>query len=160
MIVSLGLYEQALPAHEFAALKAWVGTFYPFQREWLLETAPHAICNKARQIGLSHTSSAVADLWGVFHGELTTVISIGERESAEVLDKAKKHAQVLQRLGSTMARTVAENATEIRFESGGRVLALPSTGGRSFTGNVFLDEYAYQEHAAKVWDAAAAVTTT
>jgi phage FluMu gp28-like protein len=97
-------------------------------------------------------------LWGAFHGELTTIISIGELESSEVLDKAKRHAGVLAGLGSAMAAPVRQNAETLTFASGGRILALPSTGGRSFTGNVFLDEFAYQEHPKKVWDAAAAVT--
>lgn len=151
-------YRQALPAQEFQALEAWLTTFYPFQLEWLLEPSDYAICNKARQIGLSHTTSALGVLWGALHGELTTIISIGELESFEVLEKAKRHARVLTGLGSQMSAPIRENAKEIAFASGGRILALPSTGGRSFTGNVFLDEFAYQEHAAKVWDAAAAVT--
>lgn len=152
-------YQRALPANEFAALDAWLSQFYDFQLGWLLESGDHAICNKARQIGLSHTGSATGVLWGAFHGELTTIISVGDRESAEVLEKARKHASILQRLGSRMAATgKRDNATELSFASGGRILALPSTGGRSFTGNVFLDEFAYQEHASKVWDAAAAVT--
>lgn len=156
---SLETYQRVLPAAEFAAFNAWLSTFYPFQRDWLLEPADYAICNKSRQIGLSHTTSAVGVVWGAFHGELTTIISVGDRESAEVLDKAKKHASVLQQLGSRMAAIgTRNNASEVSFASGGRILALPSTGGRSFTGNVFLDEFAYQEHAAKVWDAAAAVT--
>jgi phage FluMu gp28-like protein len=152
-------YRQVLPADEFAALSAWADTFWPFQREWLLDDAAQAVCNKSRQIGLSHTTSAVGVLWGAFHGELTTFISIGQLESSEVLTKAKKHAQVLRRLGSRMAALDGEgSATEIRFASGGRIIALPSSGGRSFTGNVFLDEFAFQEHEAKVWDAAAAIT--
>ncbi|HEY3496020.1 MAG TPA: hypothetical protein VGK73_15085 [Polyangiaceae bacterium] len=150
---------QVLPANEFAALEAWLSQFYDFQLEWLLESSDYAICNKARQIGLSHTGSATGVLWGAFHGELTTIISVGELESGEVLDKARKHASILQRLGSRMAATgKRDNATELSFASGGRILALPSTGGRSFSGNVFLDEFAYQERAGKVWDAAAAVT--
>jgi len=116
------------------------------------------MCNKARQIGISHSSSAVGVLWGAFHGELTTVISVGQDESDEVLDKARRHAYVLAALGSEMARAVKSNTEELVFASGGRIIALPSSGGRGFTGNVFLDEFAYQEHAAKVWDAAAAVT--
>lgn len=107
---------------------------------------------------MSHTTSAVGVLWGAFHGELTTIISIGDLESKEVLDKTKRHVQVLKALGSKMADTVKFNATELTFCSGGRVIALPSTGGRGFSGSVFLDEFAYQEHAQKVWDAAAAVT--
>lgn len=108
---------------------------------------------------MSHTTAAVGVLWGVFHGELTTFISIGEREASEVLEKAKLHREVLAELGSRMALTrKKDNATELDFASGGRVIALPATGGRSFSGNVFLDEHAYQEHEAKVWDSAVAVT--
>ncbi len=152
-------YQQALPASEYDALHAWVDTFWPFQCAWLLDSGQLAVCNKSRQIGLSHTTSAVGVLWGAFHGETTTFISIGQLESSEVLKKAKGHAQVLRRLGSRMAVPKRESATEIEFASGGRIIALPSSGGRSFTGNVFLDEFAYQEHATEVWDAASAITT-
>lgn len=156
---SLEPYRRTLPANEFAALEAWLSTFWDFQLEWLLEPAASAACNKSRQIGVSHTTSGVGVIWGAFHGELTTIISVGQLESAEVLDKAKKHADILVRLGSRMAvRGARDNATELSFASGGRILALPSTGGRSFAGHVFLDEYGYQDHAADVWDAAAAVT--
>lgn len=156
---TLATYRRLLPPNESAALGAWLETFYPFQTDWLLDPSDLGICNKARQIGLSHTTSAVGTIWGAFHGELTTIISVGERESVEVLDKAKKHAGVLAKLGSRMAQVgEKDNANELTFASGGRILALPSSGGRSFTGNVFLDEFAYQEHAKKVWDAAAAVT--
>lgn len=154
----LSRYRRALPPNEWLALRAWLSTFYGFQLDWLLERSAEAICNKARQIGLSHTTAGVGIVWGAFHGETTTIISVGELESGEVLAKARRHAEVLQRLGSKMARTTRQSSTQVAFESGGRILALPSTGGRSFSGNVFLDEYAYQEHAAKVWDAAAAVT--
>jgi len=116
------------------------------------------MANKARQTGMSHTTAGVGVLWGAFHGELTTVISIGQDESDEVLDKCRRHVVLLQKLGSKMARTRRSNTSEIAFESGGRILALPSSGGRGFTGNVFLDEYAYQENAKKTWDAAAPVT--
>ena len=152
-------YKRSLPAYEYAALEAWLSTFWGFQLQWLLEPARNAICNKSRQIGISHTTSALGVIWGAFHGELTTVISRGELESKEVLTKAKKHANVLARLGSKMAvKGDRDSASELEFASGGRILALPSTGGRSFSGNVFLDEYGYQEHASDVWDAAAAVT--
>lgn len=108
---------------------------------------------------MSHTTAAVGVLWGAFHGELTTFISIGDREASEVLEKAKLHREVLVELGSQMATVRRrDNATQLDFQSGGRIIALPATGGRSFSGNIFLDEHAYQEHEAKVWDAALAVT--
>lgn len=51
-----------------------------------------------------------------------------------------------------------DNESTLTFDSGGRILAMPSSGGRSFSGNVFLDEFAHQPHSGKVWDAASAVT--
>ena len=148
----------ALPQRELDALLAWVSTFYPFQREWLLEPSRFAICLKSRQIGISHTSAACAVLWGAYLGETTTIISVGEREALEVLDKAKRHATVLAKLGASWARHRAA-AEEVAFVNGGRVIALPaSSGGRSFSGNVFLDEFAYVQRPDRVWDGASAVT--
>lgn len=148
----------ALPDHESAALSAWVGTFYPFQREWLLDFHRFSLVNKSRQIGASHTYAAQAVLWGVFLGETTTVISVGEREALEVADKAKRHASVLVSLGSAMASATRSSAQEVRFSSGGRVVALPnSSGGRSYSGNVLLDELAYYPRPELTWDGAAAV---
>lgn len=153
-------YQSALPKSDFAALEAWSTTFYPFQQEWLLDPSEYAIQNKARQIGLSHTSGALGVIWGAFRGETTTIISKGQLEADEVLEKAQRHAKVLSKLGSRMAVLGKDAAGEISFASGGRLLALPSSGGRGFTGNVILDEFAYHEakHDEKVWDAALAVT--
>lgn len=152
-------YQEALPEHEFVAVASWLSTFYPFQLDWLLEPSRFAVANKSRQIGMSHTTAAVGVLWGVYHGELTTFISIGEREAIEVLEKAKLHREVLVELGSRMARKRRQDSAEaMDFASGGRILALPASGGRSFSGNIFLDEHAYQQHETKVWDAAMAVT--
>lgn len=150
------MYRETLPASEYAALSAWIDSFYPFQREWLLEPARFAAMVKSRQTGNSLTTAAAVVLWAAFLGETSTVISIGEREAFEVLEKSQTHAEILSQLGSKFAHAVKRGG-ELRFPaSGGRVIALPtSSGGRSFTGNVFLDEYAYVEHPEKVWDAAA-----
>lgn len=154
---TLGRYQATLPDYEYRALTAWLSTFYPFQIEWLLDDSRRAICNKSRQIGMSHTTSAIGVIWGAFHGELTTVVSVGETESKEVLDKAKRHISVLIALGSRMAKLKRDKDELVGFASGGRIMALPSTGGRGFTGNVFLDEFAYHQNPGKVWDATAAV---
>lgn len=150
-------YATFLPKEEWRAVRAWSSRFFDFQKDWIFDDSNLAVMNKSRQIGTSFSTAAVGTVWGAFHGELTTIISIGQEESDVVLDKARRHAQVLEALGSKMARMVRSNANEIVFASGGSIHALPSTGGRSFTGNVFLDEFAYQQHAKKVWDAAAPV---
>lgn len=123
----------------------------------MFEPSRRAICCASRQYGKSHGTAAAGAAWGAFNGELTTIISKGETESLEVLDKVIKHAQVLEALGSRMARH-RKSGNWVHFESGGRVLAAPSTGGRGFTGNLFLDELAYHEHAEETWDAAMPVT--
>ena len=149
-----------LPPEEHNALEAWASTFYGFQRKWLFEPALLSFQNKSRQIGSSHTTGGKGVLWSAFHGESSIIVSIGKAESQEVLDKAARHVRVLQGLGSKMARTIRAPSKEaIAFASGGRIVALPGTGGRSFSGNVILDEYGYSEHAAEVWDAVAPVTT-
>lgn len=145
-----------LPDREAAALNAWAETFFGFQRKWLFEPSRLAAVNKSRQVGFSHASSAQTVLYGAFMGQLTTIVSIGQRESDEVLLKAKQHAEVLSRLGSTWAAHKS-SATEIEFKNGGRIVSLPaSSGGRGQSGNVLLDEFAYHEAPDKVWDGAGA----
>ena len=151
-------YERSLPSAEWFAMRAWFTTFYGFQLRWLLELKRRAACVKSRQIGWSHTTAANAVIWGAFHGELTTIVSKGQIESTEVLDKAKRHARVLAKLGSDLAQPVRATNEEIVFPNGGRILALPSSGGRGFTGNLILDESAYHRNQKQVWDAAAAAT--
>lgn len=145
--------SKALPPVELRAVLLWLTTFYPFQREWILDWNRFALLNKSRQIGASHTFAGAGVLWGMF-GETTTVISIGEREALEVLVKVGKHATALERLGSQWAKPEI-TLSQIRLASGGRVLALPaSSGGRSYSGNVILDEVAYQQRPEMVWDGA------
>lgn len=141
------------------AINAWLGTFYPYQLEWLLDWARFSLLLKARQIGASHVYAAAAVLWGML-GETTTVISLGERESGEVLLKAKKHAAVLRRLGSLCAAVLRDSHDTIEFASGGRIISLPqSSGARSYSGNVILDEFAYLPRPEEVWDGAAGAVT-
>lgn len=152
-------YRRSLPTTEYQALESWLSTFYPFQLEWLLEQGLFAICNKGRQIGISHTTAAMAVLWAVFHGELTTIVSKGQEESDEVLEYARRHARVLCQLGSTSARPTKDNSGHLHFASGGRVLSLPSSGARGFSGNAVMDEMAYHLHPEQGFDATAGATT-
>jgi phage FluMu gp28-like protein len=149
----------ALPRTELDALESWLSTFYEFQLDWVLDHSLRAILCKGRQIGMSHSSAAIALIWSIYHGELTTIISKGQPESHEVLGYARKHLQILEGLGSSLAKPTTDNAVGLEFPSGGRVLALPSTGGRGYSGNMILDEAAYLQHFQQAYDAAAGATT-
>lgn len=153
----LRILERNLPRFEWDAVGLWVSQFYGYQQNWLLDQSDFATLVKARQIGGSFTYAAATVLWGLL-GEESTVVSIGERESVEFLGDAKRHAAVLETLGSRWAKA-KPTITDLRLASGGRVIALPSTsGGRGYTGNIVLDETAYYQRPEAVWDAAAPST--
>lgn len=149
--------QLALPEREWTAASLWLSQFFGFQQTWLLDWSKFSILLKCRQIGASHTYAAASVLWGLF-GEETSIVSEGERESADVLKKVVKHAKALTMLGSQWARIEALSATRCGLASGGTIAALPATsGGRGRSGNVLLDEAGYYERPDEVWDGAAAV---
>lgn len=79
-----------------------------------------------------------------------------------MLAKARTHAQVLARLGFDGAdRFTTDNATEIAWQSGGRIIALPANKrtARSFTGDVWLDEFAYHIDPEGIRDGAFPIAT-
>ncbi len=145
-----------LPKAELAAIEAWLSTFFPYQLDWLLEPERFAICLKSRQIGMSHTTAAAAVLWAVAMGETTLIISTDLETAGVVLDMCFKHAKVLEMLGSKRARCRVRGHHLI-FEFGEIVVRPATSGGRGFSGNVFLDEFAYVEKPKELWDSAMAV---
>lgn len=89
-------------------------------------------------------------------GQHTTVVSIGQREAEELLEKVGHHCNVLHKLGSKWAKPFVSK-TRVAMGSKATVVAVPSSsGGRGRSGNVVLDEAAYHEHPAAVWDGASA----
>src|SRR5688572_22772830 len=76
----------ALPPREAAAVLSWISTFYGYQQNWLLDSNRFTVLVKCRQIGASHTYAAAAILWALL-GEDTSIVSIGQREANEVLEK-------------------------------------------------------------------------
>ncbi len=112
---------------------------------------------KSRQIGFSHATAAGAVLGALVHRRPQIILSASEDLSAEVLDKAKRHAELLTAYGYPGADAlVVDNATEIAWKGGGRIIALPASPrtARSFSGDVWLDEFAYHVDPKKIRDAA------
>lgn len=150
--------KRALPIHEFASVSAWLSTFFGYQQRWLLDWSRFSVLVKSRQIGASHTYAGAAALWGIL-GEGTSIVSVGEREAGEVLQKVHLHCKALERLGSKWAAPLSKSATTIRLASGAVIVSLPSTSGaRGRSANVLLDEAAYLPFAEETWDAASAST--
>jgi len=139
------------------ALELWKGTFYPYQLQWMLEPSRFAVCVKSRQIGFSHATAGAAVLGALCYGRPQIVLSASQALSDEVLEKSRRHAMLLARLGypGAMDFTV-NNATELAWQNGGRIVALPASQrtARSYTGDVWLDEFAYHLDPQGIRDAA------
>jgi phage FluMu gp28-like protein len=159
----LARLKRALPESEWLAVSAWISTFYGYQQNWLLDSSEASLLLKSRQSGATFTYAAVAVLWGLLN-EDTTIISKGQREANLVLKNVGKHLEALTKLGSRWAIPKAASAERIILSGDGtscaEITSLPPTsGGRGFSANVILDEFAYYEHPDDTWDAVSAVTT-
>ena len=84
-------------------------------------------------------------------------VSSGERQSMELLKKGLKIAQYITQclLGTPLAVTFENSASEIRFSNGGRVIAAPNNPAtlRGFSGHILLDECAFWERPEETWQA-------
>jgi len=139
------------------ALTTWLARLYPFQRQWANERTRFALTVKARQIGFSHATAAGAVLGALVLGRPQVILSASQDQSDEVLEKAKAHARVLAALGYPGAGQVStDSATELGWDGGGRIIALPANPrtARGYSGDLWLDEFAYHADARKIRDAA------
>jgi len=148
---------RVLPEAEYAAMRKWSRTLYPHQLDLVFDPWQFSMLNKSRKIGATYAYAGAAVLWAML-GEETVVVSLAEDESCEVIADARKHAAYMVAEGSQWA-THDGNKRELIFpHSGGRIIARPHTNaGRSFSGNIILDEFAYHQNEEAVWDAAGAV---
>lgn len=144
------------------AFLQWSERLYPFQKRWIAEKSKFALCVKSRQIGFTHGSAAGCVAGGLLYGRPQIVLSASQDLSDEALAKARAHAQILASLGFTGANHfTTDNTTEIAWSNGGRVVALPANKrtARSFTGDVWLDEFAYHQDPEGIRDGAFPIAT-
>ena len=139
-------------------MKSPLDLLLPFQRAWVEDNSRFKIWNASRQIGKSFTSAceAVRDC-ELSPGTLWVVLSAGERQSLEWMEKAKMWVRAFN-----MAMTFVEEretpearmkSAEIRFANGSRIIALPANPdtARGYTGNIILDEFAIHRDGAEIW---------
>lgn len=112
-----------------------------WQRDVLSSDANRLLLLCSRQAGKSTVTSLLA-LHSAMSGELCLVLSPTERQSIELLLKAKEH---IAALNSPTVGLVRESDTTFRFANGGRLIALPgakegNVRGFSGVGLLILDE--------------------
>jgi phage FluMu gp28-like protein len=147
----------ALTETERRAADAWLRTFHPYQTRWMLDPARFAACNKGRQLGLSHGNAGGCIVGGLLQQRPQILLSASQDLSDEVMLKVRAHCALLADLGFTRANDfTTDNASEIAWRTGGRVVSLPANPrtARSYTGDVWLDEFAYHQDPIGIRDAA------
>lgn len=113
----------------------------------------------ARQTGKSFTKSLRRIIRGLLRGRNQVFLSAGERQSRELMEKARMHCQALKIATefrqSDYFRGMTCKMLEIRLPGKIRIVGLPANPAtaRGFTADVFLDEFAMHEHDREIWAA-------
>jgi phage FluMu gp28-like protein len=134
---------------------------YPYQERWVRDESRFKVAVKATQIGYSFAAALEAVLDCIAHRTLWIVLSRGERQSLEFMQKVVQHATALRAIGSRLessaffaSSSIAQH--EVKFPNGSRIIGLPANPdtARGYTGNMILDEFAFHQHDREIWAAA------
>jgi phage FluMu gp28-like protein len=111
----------------------------------------------ARQTGKSFTFSLRRLLRALNRRRNQIILSAGERQSREVVDKIRSHCTTLKIWHEFHERPFHANASfrelEVRLPGGARIIVLAANPltARSHSGDVFLDEFAMHRDDAAIW---------
>ena len=136
----------------------------PYQLKWVEDTARFKIGLWSRQTGKSFATAceAVTDCAAQPKGnsDLWVVLSAGERQALEWMEKAKKWSEAVKATvdGYEEIRGSANallSRAEIRFSNGARILAIPANPdtARGYSANLVLDAFAIHERPFDIWAA-------
>jgi phage FluMu gp28-like protein len=132
----------------------------PYQQRWVEDKSRFKLVNKARQTGFSFAVSLEVLLDALERKTLWVLLSKGERQSRELMDKVQMHAKA-----ASYALDVIEadfkvgkdsyKQLELNLPNGSRIIALPANPdtARGFSGNVVLDEFAFHADSKAIWAA-------
>ncbi|MBX3395957.1 MAG: terminase family protein [Phycisphaerae bacterium] len=133
----------------------------PYQRAAIENPARFTWNCWSRQSGKSFTFSLRRVIRGLIRRRDQIILSAGERQSREVMEKVHRHCHAINVACSLQSgRSVAPEPSvvrglEARLPGGVRIIALPANPltARGFTGDVFLDEFAMHRDDDAIWAA-------
>lgn len=147
--------------------------FTAYQRAFIEDESRFILCLWARQTGKSFAVAWKVAL-DVFErdqrGErvLWVILSRGERQSREVMEKVRQAIRALLAVRRVLAGSVQDleevfrtedgaeyKQLDVRLPHGSRVVGLPANPdtARGFSGHVVLDEFAFHQHSDDIWRA-------
>jgi len=136
----------------------------PYQLKWVEDSSRFKIGMWSRQTGKSFATAceAVTDCAAQPRGNscLWVVLSAGERQALEWMEKAKKWTEAVKATVDSYDE-IRESANallsraEIRFANGARIVAIPANPdtARGYSANLVLDEFAIHERPFDIWAA-------
>ncbi len=116
-------------------------------------------CCWSRQSGKSFTKSLRRILRGLKRRRNQIFLSAGERQSYELMQKARQHCQALKIAAEYLDDRFFEGTRfkrlEIKLPNNVRIIGLPANPmtARGFTGDVLLDEFAMHAEDREIWAA-------
>lgn len=141
-----------------------VNYFYKYQKEFYKDKSRYIIFNKSRQIGISE----IAVLKGLnecrTENKDVLFVSSSQRQSNLIMDKVEKYIDIsnidLQSKG-VRYKLLADSKTQKTFQNKKSIYCLPSNPEtiRSFSGNVYIDEFAFHREDKKIYSSLLPVIT-
>lgn len=132
----------------------------PYQERWVKDKSRFKIVNKARQTGFSFAVALEVLLDALEKKTLWVLLSKGERQSKELMEKVQMHAKAVNlALEAVESDFKVEKESykmlELNLPNGSRIIALPANPdtARGFSGNVVLDEFAFHKDSKLIWSA-------
>lgn len=136
----------------------------PYQLKWVEDSSRFKIGLWSRQTGKSFATAceAVMDCAAQPKGNscLWVVLSAGERQALEWMEKAKKWTEAVKATVDSYdeirdSANALLSRAEIRFASGARIVAIPANPdtARGYSANLVLDEFAIHERPFDIWAA-------
>ncbi len=115
----------------------------PFQRQFLNDENPLAVYNKSRQIAWSWTAAGKSLYRASQLGRKSLFLSINLNEAKQKLTYSREIMRALLPQAN-LPKIEVDNATEIAFANGGRIVSLPSKPPRGYPKyDIYADEFAH-----------------
>lgn len=127
----------------------------PYQQRWVSDKSPLKIWLAARQVGKSFAIAMETVSKALRERCNNLVLSSSERQSREVMQKVYSHLRYMRVRSAEIIRAERETREEVSLPNGSRIISLPANPDtvRGFSGNVFLDEFAFHQDAREIWRA-------
>jgi phage FluMu gp28-like protein len=132
-----------------------------YQRNWVLDKSRFKIGVITRQGGKSFEAALECVDDGMEHKTMWVILSAGERQSKEVINKCALHARAygmaIDELESDFVvdKDTKYKQLEIVLPNGTRIIGLPANPdtARGWSANIILDEFALHKDSREIWKA-------